>query len=299
MSKVEGLMRYNAIVKRLRISPATRKEIEDYLEKESEILGYNLAVSTKTFKRDLDDIRSLYSVDIQYDFSRRVYTLQESLRDEVSSRMLEAFDTYNALNVSAGLAEYLDFERRRSLGLENFHGLLHAIKTKSQLHFDYKSFWSDKKSLRKTQPYLLKEFKNRWYLVAKDLEDDAIKTFALDRLGEIEITKKKFKNPVGFDPKEKFRNSFGIITPFEDDEPERVILSFTPEQGKYIKTLPLHHSQEVLIDDQTELRLQLKVYVVYDFIKEIVSHGANVKVIEPETLRNEVKGIHQEALELY
>lgn len=82
-------------------------------------------------------------------------------------------------------------------------------------------------------------------------------------------------------------------------EPELVILSFTPEQGKYIKTLPLHHSQVIVVDNENELRVQLKVFTVYDFIKEIVSHGTNVKVIEPETLRNQVREIHRDAYEQY
>ena len=66
MSKRESIGRYNLIIRKLRKSPASLGEIMAFLELESEIQGYNYIVSRRTFIRDLEDIRSLYNIDIQY-----------------------------------------------------------------------------------------------------------------------------------------------------------------------------------------------------------------------------------------
>lgn len=299
MSKRESLLRYSAIINKLRRSPATLKEIVTYLENESEIQAYNLRTSQRTFQRDLEDIRSLYGLDIQYDFSKKKYHIENSANEALSDRMLEAFDTYNILRLSGGLHNFLDFEERKSGGLEYFHGLLHAIKNQLQINLKYRSFGQNSPSERKIHPYLLKEFKNRWYLIAKDLRDERIKTYALDRIFETEITRKKYINPVGYNPKEQFKHSFGIISSVDGSIPERVVLSFNRDQGRYVETLPLHHSQRILSESASELRIELTVYIAVDFIKELLSFGPDVKVIEPKELADKLKAMHQLAFEQY
>jgi len=299
MSKTESLLRYSAIIKRVKQAPATLKEIESYLKRESEIHGVNLKVSKKTFKRDLDDINSMYRKNIQFDFSKKKYFIEDLENEDFNNRLLESFEMFNALKINASLSDHLDFEKRKSLGLENFHGFLHAIKNRQQLNFNYQTFYYEEPVLKKTNPYLLKEFKNRWYLVAKDLKDEQIKTFGLDRISAIDITKKKFTYPVKNNPKEKFQHSFGIIALVEGSVPETVVLSFTNHQGNYIKTLPLHHSQEILIDNEQELRIQLKVYIAFDFVQELLSYGDSMKVIEPQSLIDTVKEAYMKALERY
>jgi len=149
--------------------------------------------------------------------------------------------------------------------------------------FPVSKFWEDKITLRVVEPYALKEFKNRWYVLANDLKDNKVKSFALDRLTELEITNKKFQLPNNFNINEHFKFSFGIISP-NGQEPQEVILSFDPFQGKYIKTLPLHESQVILKDNEQELLIKLTLYITHDFFMEILSFGENVKVIQPESL---------------
>jgi len=298
MSKREALSRYSLIIKKLRKHPATFSEIVDYLTFESDIQGYNFAVGKRTFQRDLDDIRSLYNIDIRYDFSRRVYLIDNEEQPEVNERILEAFDTFNALNISDRLSRYIHFEKRRPQGTENLYGLLHAIKNQVQIGFTYHKFWEDAQTQRRVEPYALKEFRSRWYVLANDLSDGKIKSFALDRLSNLEITRTKFRLPDNFDVNEHFRHSFGIISP-SDEKPEEIILSFTPFQGKYIKTLPLHESQQVLADNETECRIKLTLFITHDFIMELLSYGANLKVISPQSLVDEIKNAFCEGLKRY
>lgn len=130
MSKREYILRYLSIIKKLRSSrTATFDEILEHLRRESEISGYELVISKRTFQRDLDEIRSLFNVDIQFDFSRKVYYLAEDEEhEEVNNRILEAFDLINTLNFASGLSSMVYFEKRKPHGTEHFYGLLHAIK---------------------------------------------------------------------------------------------------------------------------------------------------------------------------
>lgn len=295
MSKREAISRYNLIIKKLRKHPCTFQEIADYLSLESEFQAYNFNVSKRTFQRDLEDIRSIYNVDIQYDFSQKVYYIENEQQPEVNERIYEAFDFLNALNITDRLSDYIHFEKRKPQGTENLYGLLHAIKNKVRITFTYQKYWEDEISLRNVEPYALKEFKNRWYVLAKDLKDNQVKSFALDRLTDLEISKKPFQFPVDFNVNEHYKYCFGIISP-NGLEPEEIILSFDPFQGKYIKSLPLHHTQKVIKDDEDELQIKLTLCITFDFIMEILSYGENVKVLKPDSLNNELKQIYRNAL---
>lgn len=298
MSKRESISRYNLIIKKLRKHPATFNEIDDYLTLESELQSYKFNVSNRTFLRDLEDIRSIYNIDIQYDFSRKVYSIDLDQQPEVNERIMEAFDTFNALNISDRLSDYIHFEKRRPQGTENLFGLLHAIKNKLQISFTYQKYWENRLTERVVEPYALKEFKSRWYILAMDLKDNQVKSFALDRLTQLEISKKQFKFPHDFDVNEHYRYCFGIIGS-NGKEPQEVVLSFTPFQGNYIKSLPLHESQKVEIDNDVELRIQLKIIITLDFIMELLSYGENVKVIKPDSLIDKMKAIYRKALGQY
>jgi predicted DNA-binding transcriptional regulator YafY len=294
MSKRESLARLNLIIKKLRRKPSDFEEISDYLSRESELQSYNFIISKRTFQRDLEDIRSLFNIDIQYDSSGRVYYIHEEDQPDVNDRIMEAFDVFNALHVSDRLASYIHFEKRKPQGTENLLGLLHAIRNNFQVKFNYQKFWDDEPTKRSVEPYALKEFKNRWYLIAIDLNDHKIKTFGFDRLWDLEITKKSFTRPPDLDIDEKFRYSFGIISP-DDEKPEEIILSFEPFQGKYIKTLPLHASQQIITDNEDELQVKLKLYLTHDLVMELLSFGSTMKVIKPEALAALIRNEHHEA----
>lgn len=298
MSKRESIARYTLIIRKLRRNPATFVEIYDYLALESELQEYNFCVSKRTFQRDLNDIRSLYNIDICYDFSRRVYYIDSDEQSDVHDRILEAFDTFNALNIADRLSNYIHFEKRRPQGTENLHGLLHAVQNQLQIKFTYLKYWKDELTERLVEPYALKEFKNRWYLLANDLKDNQVKSFSLDRLTDLEITKRKFQLLEDFNVNDHYQYSFGIISPNERT-PQEVILSFAPFQGQYIKSLPLHESQEVLIDNEEELRIKLTLFTTHDFFMELLSHGENLRVIKPTSLIDDLKSAYKNSLKLY
>jgi predicted DNA-binding transcriptional regulator YafY len=298
MSKKDSIQRYSLIITKLRKNPATFNEIADYLDRESELQDFDFNISKRTFKRDLEDISSIYNIEIQYDFSQKIYFIKYDNDEVMQNRIFEAFDTFNALSIHERISKYIDFENRKPQGTQYLNGLLHAIQNKHQLKFTYQKYWDEEISIRHVEPYALKEFKSRWYLMANDLKDNKIKSFALDRLSKLDVISRHFQSPVNFNVTEHFRHCFGIISP-NADNPHEIVLSFDPFQGKYIKSLPLHESQEILKDNEEELLIRLKLYITYDFVMEVLSYGNYVKVIEPAELINQLKNAYRDALKQY
>jgi predicted DNA-binding transcriptional regulator YafY len=196
--------------------------------------------------------------------------------------------------MASDISNYMYFEKRRAQGTQHFHGLIYAIRQQIVLLLTHQKFDHDEPTERRVAPYALKESRGRWYLVALDTADRRVKTFGLDRILGFVFTPGRFDHPSGFDVNRHFSHCFGVIRP-DDTAPQEVILSFDPEQGKYIKSYPLHDSQEILIENNQELRIRLYLYTTYDLIQEIMSYGDRVKVLAPaelqETIRNIARGI--------
>jgi len=298
MSRKDAYSRLRHIVNKLRRKKSSFKEISDYLERKSELDDYDYAISTRTFKRDRDEIFEIWSIDIQWDTKQKVYYIANEGDPFQKEKLFEAFDTLYVLNMSEDLSNVVHLEPTRPKGTDNLYLLIHAIKNKLRIQFDYEKYWDDSISKRLVEPYALKEFENRWYLLGKAENDKYVKTFALDRMSEMEVTKVNFEVIPSFNMKEMFRYSYGIITPNEQ-QPEEIILSFEYEQGKYIKSLPLHESQEIFVDNEDELQIRIRLNITHDLIMKILSYGDSVKVLQPFSLAEKIMETYEKALKRY
>ena len=305
MSKRGYISRYLLILKKLKVKPySTYEELQAYIENQFDFLQMqddtlNIGFSKRTLQRDLKEIRNVFGIDIEYSKTNKGYYISQSETENMNfQRMIEAFDMFNSLNLAQDLTPFIHLEKRRPQGTENLYGLLHAIKNKLKIKFTYQKFWEEELSQRLVEPYALKEFKNRWYILAKDSKDNNIKSFALDRLTNLEITTQHYQYPDNYSIEQNYRYCFGIISPNGSD-PQDIILSFDPFQGKYIKTLPLHETQEVLVDNDQETRIKLKLCLTNDLFMELLSFGDNMKVIEPKKLSDEIKEAHKKAYKQY
>lgn len=305
MSKRGYISRYLLILKKLKVKPySTYEELQTYIENQFDYLQMqddtlNIGFSKRTLQRDLKEIRNVFGIDIEYSKTNKGYYISQSETENMNfQRMIEAFDMFNSLNLAQDLTPFIHLEKRRPQGTENLYGLLHAIKNKLKIKFTYQKFWEEEVSKRLVEPYALKEFKNRWYILAKDSKDNNIKSFALDRLTNLEITTQHYQYPDNYSIEQNYRYCFGIISPNGSD-PQDIILSFDPFQGKYIKTLPLHETQELLLDNDQETRIKLKLCLTHDLFMELLSFGDNMKVIEPKKLSDEIKEAHKKAYKQY
>lgn len=305
MSKRGYISRYLLILKKLKTKPfSTYEELQSYIEHQFNFLQMqddtlNVGLSKRTFQRDIREISNLFGINIEYSKTNRGYYIHQSESENMNfHRMMEAFDLFNSLNLAHDFTPYIHLESRRPQGTENLYGLLHAIKNRFKIKFDYQKFWEDELSHRIVEPYALKEFKNRWYLMAKSTNEPHVKSFALDRLTNLEITTQHFQYPKDYNVEQSYRYCFGIINP-EELEPQNIVLSFNTFQGKYIKTLPLHTTQKIILENEKETRIQLKLRVTHDFIMELLSFGDKMKILKPKSLANQIKQAHKSAWTQY
>jgi len=305
MSKRGYISRYLLILKKIKQKTfCTYEELKSYIESQVGYLqmqddSFNIGFSKRTLQRDIREIRNIFGIDIEYSASGKGYFISQNENDNMNfQRMIEAFDMFNSLNLAQDLTPFIHLEERKPQGTENLYGLLHAIKNNFQIKFSYHKYWEEATLSRATEPYALKEFRNRWYVLAKDLKDNQVKSFALDRLTNLEITKRKFEYPKNFDIEEYYRYSFGIISP-NGKVPQKVILSFDPLQGKYIKSLPLHKTQKILTDNNEELQIEINLCITHDFIMELLSFGTNMEVLKPRSLVKVIKETHEKAFKQY
>lgn len=296
MAKRDYILRYLFIIRKLRNSKmVTFDEISDFIEFEFDLLGDKQGLSRRTFQRDLNEIRTIFNIDIQCN-SKGEYYINEDENTDFNNRILEGFDLFNALGSIQKKSSFVLLEERCPLGTEHIYGLLHAIQNCFIVKFTHTKYWEDKITKRTIKPFALKESKGRWYILAEDLGDRKVKTFGLDRISNLDITQKTFSHPVDFSPESYFKDCFGIITD-ETIPVEEIVLSFTEVQARYIRSFPLHHTQKELEAINGEYTIQLKLRPSIDFIMEVLSHGDRVRIAQPASLKKEIQKILQNSLE--
>ncbi len=166
-------------------------------------------------------------------------------------------------------------------GTELLPVLLQAIKENREVRFRYTSFADEQKTERLLQPYLLKEYRNRWYVIGKDMDGAKVKTFGLDRISDLSVRENYFTVDKNFDPEVLFKYSFGITA---GGKPQKVVLRFAPQEGRYVKAQPLHPTQKIIADSTEGLTVELKVIPSYELTATVRSFGDKVQVLEPSTL---------------
>jgi predicted DNA-binding transcriptional regulator YafY len=299
MAQIETFQRYLQIVQYLLKKPATLKEIQQYLSMQAEQNGLKYALSQRTFLRDKEAILTLFKLDIVYNERDKVYYIEEEAgMESVPARLIEALNTFNALQFNQSIPDAVQLEYRKPRGIEYFRQILQAITQQKELVFSYTKFESDATEKRTIKPYVLKEYKNRWYVIGEDANKQELRTFGLDRMDEVLISTKKFKKDAQFRAEEYFKYAFGVIYNDAKDV-EELKIWFDKGTGNYIKTMPLHHSQKIISDNNEGLVISLTLFPNEDFVSEMLSYGAHAKVLSPARLKNAVKTALKKALEQY
>ena len=282
-----------------------KKELLQYLEDATEDMKYlddeiEVGISARTLERDMREIRNLVGIGIEYSRLNHGYYIESdnAFGKTALLRIMESFEMYSSLNIAQDLDNVVYPEKERPQGMEHLYGLIHAIKNRLCIRFTYTKYWDDESNTRSGKPYALKEFSRRWYVLLHDNGDKQLKVFGLDRMSELEITTERFSAISQPNVEDMFASCYGVTIP-KNVEPQEVILSFTSLQAKYVKSLPLHHSQRIVSETSDELRISLRVYLTFELEKQILSYGEEVKVIQPKELSKAIKMRLKATLEQY
>lgn len=206
----------------------------------------------------------------------------------LTESLLESKDTLRSISFGTGGG---------LKGIENLRPLLFAIRECRIIRFNHYNFTTEKTTEYTVKPYLLREYQNRWYVVgiAENLKE--LRIFGIDRISKLKVVTETFvPNPL-LNPAALFEQTIGLV--FSGNTVQEVVLSFTPVQGKYVKTLPWHKSQKILVDNDRECRISLQVIPNLELTQEILKHGMSVKVLKPDWLVEEIRMQLQDALDQY
>ena len=176
---------------------------------------------------------------------------------------------------------------------------MQAMLDNAVLRLSYQKYLSAEPDLRTIRPYAVKEFEKRWYVVAFSEEQGALRSYALDRVLSLERTGERFRMPAGFDVDKVFASSYGIYLPEEGQKPLLVKLKATPREAAYLKDLPLHPSQLLLEETPQGSLFALRVIPNPNLVMDLVRRAGPLEVLEPESLRKEVRQALEKAIQTY
>ena len=267
MSKLIYFKRYLYVIDRLRSRPCSFNELQEHVMRklENDDIDTTFEYAIRTFERDKKDITALFGIVIQYNRKDKTYAIdEEEIEDQSVTRMIDAFSIHHALQEGNKLSPSVFLEKRKSLGTEHIHGIIHAIQNLYLLQFTHQKHWEDFSSQREVKPIAIKESQQRWYLVALDKKNNVVKTFGLDRISNLKITDTKFK-PVAYNVEKEFQHAFGVET---YEAAEKVVLEFSKQQGNYIKTFPLHKSQRIVKETEDAVSIEIFIHTTNDIKME-------------------------------
>lgn len=185
------------------------------------------------------------------------------------------------------ISNFVQFETAlSSQGNEFLAPILASIKDNNIIEFVYTSYITDKPKKRTVIPLLLKEYRNRWYLISFDIDKNDIITYALERMQDLVQTEEFGVKPNDFDPDIFFKHAIGITS--SKDEPITIVLKADKIASKYILSQPFHSSQRIIKEGKNRTSFELKIVNSEEFVRSILSYGNGIEIIEPESLRNEM-----------
>ena len=248
-----------------------------------------MAIPPRTFHRWRIAIEELFQISIAFNKSQGYYVEDRSDIERNSMRkwLINTFAVNNLINEGKYLRKHISFEEMPS-GQRFLTTILESIRDRVALRVTHRGFNKPEPTSFMLKPYGLKVFKQRWYVLAEsEYPDHRLLVYALDRFESIERTEEHYDIPESFDVAEYFRASYGVTG--IGQTPELIHLKVIASQVKYFRTLPLHYSQT---EDETTEEYSIFSYCIvptYEFKQEILSRGANVEVLSPKELREEIK----------
>ena len=184
-------------------------------------------------------------------------------------------------------------------GVENVQMVLEAIDQSKGLLCDYFSFNKKTKKEHRLIPYFLKTWEQRWYLVAEpDNHHHGLSVFALERMDNLRLTEEKMKPSNEITVDEYFDGSFGV-NHSDEQVPVRLVVKVYGSQVDYVRALPIHESQREIETTEEYALFEYRVVPCYNLFQQLLWHRERLEVMEPASVREEMKSIVKSLAEIY
>lgn len=263
--------------------PISLREINEIWTRN--ILSRNKPFDRNTFKNYLNGIDDIFGVKISYE--NRGYNIADkttlhsgNIQNLLISHIqnIEFFSKFNDLGDKLQTEDFPN-------GTQFLEPIGLALTENLCLNVEYQKFVDERPRLLDVEPYCLRSIGRRWYLLAKNIETSKMRTYALDRITNIAITGVHFNPDSSIDVANYYSNCIGVYA--DDQKLDTVVLKVSEFQAKYLRTLPLHSSQQ----EMESCVFKYRVDITPEFINEIMKMGKEATVLQPESLRNEIKCI--------
>ncbi|MBD5219588.1 MAG: WYL domain-containing protein [Bacteroidales bacterium] len=206
---------------------------------------------------------------------------------DIISKLNEQISRHTGTSVPAMDMEHVVGYR----GAEHIGTIYEAVRKQRTLTVEYRSFKARQSDTFAVYPYLLKEYRNRWFLICEKASNRVpqVNILALDRILAVkEDREHPFKRCVDFDPEHFFDDTVGVTRQI-GDRPRRVVLKVDRDQAPYVETKPFHSSQKVEQRFRNGgIQISLRVVLNNELIRLILGFGGHVEVIAPPEFRERV-----------
>lgn len=284
------LLRY----KRLSFTEISRKWEGSYLYE-------GKPLNLRTFHDHRNAVEEMFHVSIECDSADgyRYYIENASSLDNDKLRrwILNSFNVSNLVNEGQQMSDRILLEDVPS-GSEYLSTVIESMKHDRMLEIEYQPFYKDNSSIHHLQPYGIRMYHQRWYILGKTEEQKGLRLFSLDRILQMELADTTFDYPKDFSLKEYYANSAGIWIN-DKVKTERVVLRAIGQAGQYLSTLPLHSSQKMIGKTNQYSVFEYQMAITHELVGMILSKGRYVKVLSPRRLQMMVEEEAREIINLY
>lgn len=284
-------------------------------------LAREIEVSPKTIQRDLSHMMNQRDFPLEYDDRRHGYHFtrpvsefapmqlslgelvalfvaqkaMEPLRGTKMHRLVgEGVRKIVAACPEAAEVKWSDIEAAFSMKTSGslksdvtiFTKLVNAVTNRRELAFQYHSLKGRTRELRRVQPYHVEQANNGWYLKARDLKHGEIRTFALQRMTDVEVLAKRFQRDPTFDPAAHNGTGFGVWSYSADSQPFEIRIRFTGWAARVVPERNWHPTQEIttLKRDGSEIEFRARLCGIEEITRWVLSHGRHARVLGPKKL---------------
>ncbi|WP_452222110.1 helix-turn-helix transcriptional regulator [Lacinutrix salivirga] len=269
-------------------------------------MDFDIDTTSRTLERDLKNLKDDFGIEVNYIRSIRGYLIEEN--DEYVNRFLK-FTEFSSLAemYEEGFKDYKSFNKyvltddsSEFTGLHNMTRILKGITLSRKLKFTKENYSEETIKTYTVSPLRLKEYLNRWYLIAVPNDIDEIRSFGLDRMTDLKLLDERAEIKDSFEVQIKQYDDVVGLNFNETKRVEKIILHVDDKQLKYLKSLPLHKSQVCIVgQNNAPSKAIYRLKPNYEFETQILKMGTAVEVIEPLWLREKIKETLSKTIERY
>ena len=277
----------------------TFEEISDEWQRSN--LGNNERMPLRTFHQHRNAVEELFGVEIKCNpsdgYHYYVANAEKIRNDRTRKWLLNSFSLSNMITAGHNMNGRILFEDIPG-GAEYLQPVIEAMQQSKVLEVDYQPFGGCRSTYH-MDAYAMKVYNQRWYIIGKLHEQEAIRHIALDRILDLVMTDKLYEIPKKFDAEKYYANTVGI---YVNDElkPQKVRIRVYGKQIEYLRSLPLHRTQEeVICKHELYSEFQYRLCLTPELTTHLLAMGEKVEVLEPQELRDQIKTRLEECLTRY